>query len=455
MAGKSFTRSRSRPTGKPPDFHLNQPRFIIVVALLLVLIMPMFPQGRWLKNDLKCRTPSLYVQFWNGKDDQANETISVLFLDLAPADFVFKKHGSFYVARYEIDISIVTPENELLKEKILLDSVRVKSYSRTGSYDWSRLYRIPLDLPEGKFYALISLTDLHTGREAVQQYPFENFGNSPLALEISDLLLARRNLTGPPGAEAQTAVLPYPAKIFGSDTPFLFCYFEIYLRHQLPEDSLHYRISYIDPRRNEVILKDRSLTLRGRRLPVMYGFDTENLPPGVYQLKVEVETPGGQYQLERLCRFMVYQNPTDLRFFDFLSLIDDLRFIASPEELEQLSRIEGPARQEALERFWKKRDPSPGTVRNELMTEFYRRINIARQVYSVVDQQGKRRYSDQGKVYVIFGKPDQVIRRDGKGMFGEVEIWHYDTKSVDVIFRDDYGVGDFRLVAPNELLTGL
>src|SRR5258708_26467482 len=64
-------------------------------------------------------------------------------------------------------------------------------------------------------------------------------------------------------------------------------------------------------------------------------------------------------------------------------------------------------RQKFIEQFWLRRDPTPGTPKNELKEEHYRRIAYANQLYRTAA--GKPGWqTDRGRIYIIYGPPDEI-----------------------------------------------
>ena len=100
-------------------------------------------------------------------------------------------------------------------------------------------------------------------------------------------------------------------------------------------------------------------------------------------------------------------------------------------------------KQEYFKRFWKQRDPNPQTVKNELMDEYFKRINFANRNYSGFTSEGWQ--TDRGRILIKFGFPDDVERHpfeiDGK----PYEVWRYYNLRKVFLFEDYTGFGDFRL----------
>jgi GWxTD domain-containing protein len=88
-------------------------------------------------------------------------------------------------------------------------------------------------------------------------------------------------------------------------------------------------------------------------------------------------------------------------------LNEDVAYIIKDEErkaFEQLNTDE--EREQFIEQFWLRRDPTPDTLENEFKQEHYRRIAIANQVFGGATPGWK---SDRGLVYITFGPPDSLM----------------------------------------------
>lgn len=122
--------------------------------------------------------------------------------------------------------------------------------------------------------------------------------------------------------------------------------------------------------------------------------------------------------------------------------IDMLRFIVSDSELRRINSGSASERERKFREFWAQRDPTPDTEFNELMAEYYRRIDYAYQNFSSLQTPGFD--TDQGKAYILYGAPLSVERRLPTGSPAR-EIWEYPNRTL--IFEATTGFGDFRLIS--------
>ena len=83
-------------------------------------------------------------------------------------------------------------------------------------------------------------------------------------------------------------------------------------------------------------------------------------------------------------------------------------------------------------KFWKSRDPSPTTEFNERLVEHYRRLNYAKQNYTMKQTKG---YDDRGIVYVKHGKPDEFADLVGNFGIRDNETWVYFRKPENFVFH--------------------
>ncbi len=119
-----------------------------------------------------------------------------------------------------------------------------------------------------------------------------------------------------------------------------------------------------------------------------------------------------------------------------------LEFIVSQKQIDQMLKGTKEDRIEAFKNFWDKKDPTPNTAYNELMAEYYQRIDHSYEKFSTINQPGYQ--TDMGKIYIRRGPPD-AIKRKFPSDKRAVETWTYEDKTY--IFRATSGFGDFELVS--------
>lgn len=93
----------------------------------------------------------------------------------------------------------------------------------------------------------------------------------------------------------------------------------------------------------------------------------------------------------------------------------DVTYIITDEERKAFGRLEtDEEREQFIEQFWLRRDPTPDTVENEYKEEHYRRIAYANERFAS-GFPGWR--SDRGRIYITFGPADEVESRPSGGTY--------------------------------------
>jgi len=142
-------------------------------------------------------------------------------------------------------------------------------------------------------------------------------------------------------------------------------------------------------------------------------------------------------------------------------LDEDVIYIISDEErkaFKQLSNDE--ERDQFIEAFWQRRDPTPDTEENEFKEEHYRRIAYANEHFAAGIPGWK---SDRGRIYIVYGPPDEIEAHPSGGTYerpleeggGETstypfEDWRYRYleeigQEVIIEFVDPCMCGDFHM----------
>jgi len=96
-------------------------------------------------------------------------------------------------------------------------------------------------------------------------------------------------------------------------------------------------------------------------------------------------------------------------------LDEDVRWIITDEErsaFKQLSNDE--ERDQFIEAFWQRRDPTPDTIENEFKEEHYRRIAYANEHFAAGIPGWK---SDRGRMYIMYGPADEIESHPSGGSY--------------------------------------
>ena len=118
-------------------------------------------------------------------------------------------------------------------------------------------------------------------------------------------------------------------------------------------------------------------------------------------------------------------------------------YILPPDSMSYYLDAPLKEKQEFFLRFWKSRDPNPNTKKNELMDEYFKRINYANANFSSLSTNGW--LTDRGRILIKFGQPDDIERHPFELESRPYEIWRYYTLRKVFLFEDYTGFGDFRL----------
>ena len=142
-------------------------------------------------------------------------------------------------------------------------------------------------------------------------------------------------------------------------------------------------------------------------------------------------------------------------------LDEDVRWIITEEEMSAFKQLSNDEeRDQFIEQFWLRRDPTPDTMENEYKEEHYRRIAYANERF----QAGKAGFrTDRGRMYVVFGPPDEIESHPSGGYYRRpmdegggststypFEIWRYRYledigQEIEIEFVDTCMCGDYHM----------
>ncbi|MCU1259946.1 MAG: hypothetical protein JWO80_2831 [Bryobacterales bacterium] len=96
-------------------------------------------------------------------------------------------------------------------------------------------------------------------------------------------------------------------------------------------------------------------------------------------------------------------------------LSEDVGYIITDEERQAFKHLNtDEEREQFIEQFWLRRDPTPDTIENEFKEEHYRRIAYANEHYASGIPGWK---ADRGRIYITFGPPDEIESHPSGGSY--------------------------------------
>ncbi|MEO0280983.1 MAG: GWxTD domain-containing protein [candidate division WOR-3 bacterium] len=179
-------------------------------------------------------------------------------------------------------------------------------------------------------------------------------------------------------------------------------------------------------------------------------FTSKNL---IDTLMVVKEFYGGKYRLKieyiednKIINFLTKDLFIKFSFInsenEFQDILNALSYIAKWDELDKLKKSTKENREEEWNRFWIKQISEPVITTNISYAEFMDRYNYANKNFSGF-KKGYR--TDFGRIYIIYGKPDEIERHPFDKDSKPYEIWYYFKNNIQFIFVDVNGYGEYVL----------
>lgn len=96
-------------------------------------------------------------------------------------------------------------------------------------------------------------------------------------------------------------------------------------------------------------------------------------------------------------------------------LNEDVRWLITDEEGKAFKLLSNDEeRDQFIEQFWLRRDPTPDTVENEYKEEHYRRMAYSNEHFAAGIPGWK---TDRGRIYIMYGPPDQIDAHPSGGTY--------------------------------------
>lgn len=345
--------------------------------------------------------------------------------------------------------------------------------NESDSTDKYILGTLGIILPEGKYSLQASGSDFQdrTIKEdhifKIEAKPFSHTND----IMISDIQLS----TSITKSENQKSlfykntyeVVPNPLSVYSETKPVMFYYLELY-KFSDKKDLTEFVLE-------KKLINSRNETVKTETKDVKSNFGS-SVDVGVVNLK---SFPSGKYTFDiSLVNKSGSIVATSRRDFFFInpSVIDSaqvnvyntaymtsefgvmeeqelaehyntIKYIATDMERDQYEQIDSlNAKRKFLFNFWFKRDTNVDTPQNEALEDYKELVEYANKNFKTLGRKGFK--TDRGRVYLQYGKPDQIERYTSESEYRPYMIWYYYgiEGGVSFIFGDLSGYGNYELM---------
>lgn len=361
---------------------------------------------------------------------------SILYARIRYDDVVFERTDSGFSSHFQFSINVFSDKEltEIRYSKILDRRITVATYSMTNSTTAYDTVEDKLTLEPGKYYIVLKLYDYNTDHTSSREieHTFKDFLRSPLA--ISDVLLYDRSDTS-----------GVPVDVLKGRTGTILADFYVTMQDAPARFSLHAVAKSVEsPTTIDTTLEIRQAgSVQRYKLPI----DTRGLAAGTYQLKLEVKKDLDESSSQTTFRILRSSIPLVPAELD--REIDPLTYITTPGEIATMKTGTFQERREKFLDFWLRRADNNKEAAEAMRAEFYKRVDFANQHFEGGLSHGWR--SDRGRIYIIYGQPDQVETHDEDFSTPPYQIWYYYNLKLEFVFLDEFGTGDYRLVQSSQL----
>jgi GWxTD domain-containing protein len=380
--------------------------------------------------------PGFYVDAANYKGDSPEKTRIDIYFQIPYANLQFVKYLNKYRAKYSFTLTVYDEEKDnIIIEKTWNGKIIANSYESASSENNFKFGYKSLDLTPNNYVLNCLLYD----KDSKKEYSIEaklkvrDF-NKPLS--FSDILFI--------DSEIDSQIVLNISNTVSSSDSSLFFFYEIY---SSKDDTLNieYKVETPD---NKVMLSKRE------KLQVVQGLNqikkelfTTDISLGKFRISVLALTGNSKTIVGISKQFVSKIAGFPPSIIDINIATEQMVYIATVDERDAILETENyNEKLQKFKDFWKKKDPSPKTLQNEVLREYYRRVEYANKNFKHY-LAGWR--TDMGMVYIILGPPDNVERHPFDYNSKPYEVWQYYNINKSFYFIDETGFGDYRMINQN------
>jgi GWxTD domain-containing protein len=359
----------------------------------------------------------------------------------------FEKLGENFIANIDIDITITDKDKNKVDYKHIKKTIATSDYRQSqgaaGEF-YKTFFRFAVD--KGTYDVTATVKDEFSNNIYEREREVTVIDFNRFTFSLSGILL----LSQIEEIDGKYKITPFISDNIGAINSDFFAFFELYNENAPKTVKIGYRLL----KKDEVVLvgelKEVNVKVGNNQNFIRIDASKMSLS-GEYIVQIVAYDPSATEHEDKkvlaITQRSIKHHETLISFLeeDINKAVKMLRYVATDSEIEKIEKAKtDDLKREKLALFWKELDPTPNTVFNEAMNEYYQRIKYANEQFKSYTEGW---LTDMGMVYVVLGPPIQVEKQSSLGSNAQYRLWQYSGNRT-FLFADRNGFGNYRLERP-------
>ncbi len=360
--------------------------------------------------------------------DKENIKISV-HVKIPHTELQFIRSGDEYLARYEVAVNLADQDNERISGEIWSDSLRLTEYKESRNSTNTIVTVKTFKVPASELTINVRVTDLYTKKSHVLSSGIDQSLMYSGALSLGNIMILEN------GTSDKSKLLMNESFYEIIDT--------LRFNVRLLGDNFPFKLNYELKVRDEIKVNETRLVDHAAPIDSLLNFvvPLTDMHYSNYTLFLTAEDSEGNKAATKV-NFRVRIRGVNFDVENMDEAVKQLIYLASDRQIKEMMIGSEIEKTEKFKLFWEALDPTPGTIDNELMEEYYRRIAFSLEAFTVIQEGWK---TDRGMIYILFGPPDEIQRGPFELDRKPYQVWQYYHLGKNFVFKDQTGFGDYKL----------
>ena len=363
---------------------------------------------------------------------------------------VFERKEESFNAGFRVAVEILDEDDKLVSREIKDNRVNVNNFEETNDLSFVLQDFLSFKIKPGEYKISTLISDMNStgelllepkelnleeSKDKLVQHPLVISSREMICDDKKNFILANSGGNVPFSSDKFHLIIPITDTSITEINVVIKSNDEVIISTKIDE-------SYIIPIGIAECEKHLSVT-RNPEAIALRNFVVRNVNEKLNEGEVTLKVTNDENDIDEEYESKIVWFNKPFSLMDPEKAIEFLNFVESDSVVYSLLKNSSSDYPIILRDYWSKFDPTPQTTYNEVMSEYYTRVDYAIKEFKGIGK-GNGAKTDRGVVYIKFGKPEKIERSSNPQ--GQVmEIWSYSNPERKFTFIDKKGTGNFSL----------